>query len=94
MHIKAVNKFQYSRKDGSVELPEIATCRKALTTKIQVMQGFRSCLMCNKEIEMDNVRLNAPKYDILDTATLSAVVELNLLYKKPTLNHSTSKINK
>ena len=29
-----------------------------------------------------------------ETPSKCAIVELNLLYKKPTLNHSTSKINK
>ena len=38
MNIKAVNKFQYTEKNGSVECPYIATCRQVLTTKIQVMQ--------------------------------------------------------
>ena len=38
MNIKAVNKFQYTGKNDSVECPYIATCRQVLTTKIQVMQ--------------------------------------------------------
>ena len=34
-NIKAVNKFQYTGKDGSVKWPYIAVCRKAVITKIK-----------------------------------------------------------